>query len=145
MDIISDAIGAVTTQLSHLWPKPEASPQLINGKLSPCPLTPNCVSSECSDWIHHVDPLPLKGSAEQARVQLKKVINELGGTVQSEQPDYIWSTFIVPLFGFIDDVEFRFYPAGGVIHVRSSARFGISDLGVNRGRVEQLRKALTRG
>jgi uncharacterized protein (DUF1499 family) len=43
---------------------------------------------------------------------------------------------------FVDDVEFSLDPAGGVIHVRSAARMGIRDFGVNRARVESLRRAL---
>ncbi|NTW70283.1 MAG: DUF1499 domain-containing protein [Chlorobiaceae bacterium] len=141
MDIFNDAIGAVTAQLSQLWPKPEANPQLVNGKLRPCPPTPNCVSSESSDLIHRIEPLPFTGSPEEAMARLKKLIIEKGGTVQHEEQGYIWSTFTVPVFGFIDDVEFRLSPQEAVIHVRSSSRLGISDLGVNRGRVEELRKA----
>ncbi len=42
--------------------------------------------------------------------------------------------------GFIDDVEFRLSPDEGVIHVRSASRSGLHDLGVNRRRVERLRR-----
>ena len=42
--------------------------------------------------------------------------------------------------GFIDDVEFRLSPNEGVIHVRSASRSGLHDLGVNRRRVERLRR-----
>ncbi|NHQ59294.1 DUF1499 domain-containing protein [Chlorobium sp. BLA1] len=143
-DIFSDAIGAVTAQLSGLWPQPEVSPQLVNGKLRPCPPTPNCVSSESSDLVHRIDPLPFSGSPEEAMARLKKVVKEKGGTVQHEEHWYIWSIFTVPVFGFIDDVEFRLSPEERVIHLRSSSRLGFSDLGVNRARVEELRKAFQR-
>jgi uncharacterized protein (DUF1499 family) len=141
MDFINDAIGAITSQLAGLWPQPEANPQLVNGKLRPCPGTPNCVSSESNDLMHRIDPLSFTGSPEQAKALLKKVINDQGGVVQVEEQDYLWTTFTVPVFGFVDDVEFRICPSEGVIHVRSASRVGISDLGVNRGRVEELRKA----
>ncbi|MEZ5467356.1 MAG: DUF1499 domain-containing protein [Lysobacterales bacterium] len=42
---------------------------------------------------------------------------------------------------FIDDIELRFDDAAGQIQVRSGSRVGYSDLGVNRKRVEALRKA----
>ena len=42
--------------------------------------------------------------------------------------------------GFIDDVEFRLSPDEGIIHVRSAARSGLHDLGVNRRRLEKLRR-----
>ena len=144
MDIFSEAVGAITNQLSGLWPQPKEKPQLVNGKLRPCPGTPNCVSSESDDPISRIAPLPFSGSPEQAWSTLKLVVREQGGTVHDEGKEYLWSTFTVPVFGFIDDVEFRLSTTNateGVIHVRSASRLGISDLGVNRGRVEQLRTA----
>ena len=42
--------------------------------------------------------------------------------------------------GFPDDVECLLSPEGGVIHVRSASRLGYSDWGVNRRRVEDLRR-----
>jgi uncharacterized protein (DUF1499 family) len=41
--------------------------------------------------------------------------------------------------GFVDDVEFLIAPEQSQIHVRSAARLGYSDFGVNRKRVEFLR------
>ena len=141
MDIFSEAVGAITSQLSGLWPQPTEKPQLVNGKLRPCPGTPNCVSSESDNPIFNIAPIAFSGSPDQAWATLKLVVSEQGGAVQDEGTEYLWSTFTVPVFGFIDDVEFRLSTAEGVIHVRSASRLGISDLGVNRGRVEQLRTA----
>lgn len=42
--------------------------------------------------------------------------------------------------GFVDDLAFRLCPERGVIHVRSASRLGYHDLGVNRSRVEALRR-----
>ena len=142
MDIFSDAVGALTSQLSGLWPQPKEKPQLVDGKLRACPGTPNCVSSESTNPLFKIAPLAFSGSPEQAWSDLKTVIGEQGGIVHDEGKEYLWSTFTVPVFGFIDDVEFRLSASEGVIHVRSASRLGISDLGVNRGRVEQLRTAL---
>ena len=141
MDIFSEAVGAITSQLSGLWPQPTEKPQLVNGKLRPCPGTPNCVSSESDNPIFNIAPIAFSGSPDQAWATLKLVVSEQGGAVQDEGKEYLWSTCTVPVFGFIDDVEFRLSTAEGVIHVRSASRLGISDLGVNRGRVEQLRTA----
>jgi len=44
--------------------------------------------------------------------------------------------------GFVDDVELALDPAHSVIQVRSAARVGVRDFGVNRARVEALRAAL---
>lgn len=145
MDIFSEAVGAITNQLSGLWPQPREKPQLVNGKLRPCPGTPNCVSSESTNPIFRIAPLAFSGSPEQAWATLKLVVREQGGTEQYEDKEYLWSTFTVPVFGFVDDVEFRLSATEGVIHVRSASRLGISDLGVNRGRVDQLRTAFEKG
>ena len=141
MDIFSEAAGAITSQLSALWPQPKEKPKLVNGMLRLCPGTPNCVSSENTNPMFQIAPLAFTGSPEQVWATLKIVIKEQGGTVHDEGKEYLWSTFTVPLFGFVDDVEFRLSATEGVIHVRSASRLGISDLGVNRGRVEQLRTA----
>ena len=141
MDIFSEAIGAITSQLSRLWPQPNEKPQLVNGMLRPCPGTPNCVSSESTSPMSSIAPISFSGSQEQAWETLKRVVREEGGYLHDEGTDYLWSTFTVPVFGFVDDVEFRLSATEGVIHVRSASRLGISDLGVNRGRVEQLRRA----
>ncbi len=42
--------------------------------------------------------------------------------------------------GFIDDVQFLADEKAGVIHVRSASRIGYWDLGVNRKRIENIRK-----
>jgi uncharacterized protein (DUF1499 family) len=144
MDILKDAIGAITNQLSGLWPPPAEKHSLVDGRLMPCQWTPNCVSSESGDPVHHVAPLVFSGTAERAWAVLKEVIVREGGTIQDEQTGYLWSTFLIPLFGYVDDVEFRLAPDEGVVHIRSSARFGLYDLNVNRTRVEQLRAALGR-
>ena len=44
--------------------------------------------------------------------------------------------------GFIDDVEFYFDSNAEVIQVRSAARLGKSDLGVNRKRIDAIRAQL---
>jgi uncharacterized protein (DUF1499 family) len=52
---------------------------------------------------------------------------------------YIHAEFASAIFGFVDDVEFWFDESTKLIHVRSAARLGYSDLGVNRKRVEYIR------
>jgi len=44
--------------------------------------------------------------------------------------------------GFVDDVEFLLDEKAGVIHVRSASRLGRSDFGVNRDRVETIRRQI---
>ena len=46
------------------------------------------------------------------------------------------------IFRFVDDLTLHLTPSNGIIHLRSASRIGYSDLGVNRRRVETLRKKL---
>jgi uncharacterized protein (DUF1499 family) len=46
------------------------------------------------------------------------------------------------MLGFIDDLQLQLRPDEGLIAVRSASRVGYWDLGVNRRRVERLRRAL---
>jgi uncharacterized protein (DUF1499 family) len=110
-----------------------------NGRLAPCKRSPNCVSSQAdpADAEHYIAPLALKGDAI---AQVRKAVESLPRTsiIQAE-PGYLHAEFRSKLMGFVDDVEFLFDPAKGVVHVRSASRLGRRDFGVNRERVEQLR------
>ena len=57
-----------------------------------------------------------------------------------EKEDYIHAEVTSFLFRFVDDIEFYLPVSEKVIHVRSASRKGYSDLGVNRTRVEEIRK-----
>lgn len=107
-----------------------------SGALKPCPDSPNCVSSEMPE--RDVAPLALAGEDRWER--LRQAIATLGGSIEREEQGYLHATFRSPIFGFVDDVEFR--QDGDVIQVRSAARLGWWDLGVNRRRVERLREIL---
>jgi len=113
---------------------------LENGKLRPCPASPNCVSSQSSDKDHLVEPLKYQDSRAQARDRLIAVIQAMDRARISElQDDYIHVEFTSALFRFVDDVEFYFPAEAKVIEVRSASRMGYYDFGVNRRRVEQIR------
>lgn len=142
MNIFDDLISGVTGVTSNLWPQPSEKPRMVDGKLRPCPGTPNCVSSEIgTSSAALVSPLSFTGASDAAWSVLKQVVVKLGGTVRDESAGYLWATFQVPVFGFTDDVEFRLDAPAKTIHVRSASRLGYSDLGVNRTRAEQIRAA----
>jgi uncharacterized protein (DUF1499 family) len=113
---------------------------MADGKLLPCPGRPNCVSSEDGAGPSRIEPLTFTGSPEAAWVCLKRAVQGIGGTIEREENDYIWAIFKTRLFRFVDDMEFRMEMKNQVIHVRSASRVGYSDFGVNRRRVEALRK-----
>ena len=115
-----------------------------NDRLSPCPTSPNCVSSLSEDKSHYVEPLTYEAKLEEAREKLISVIHSMKRSeIVTAEIDYIHATFKSALFGFVDDVEFSFDDQRKVIDVRSASRTGYSDLGVNRKRVEEIRKRFT--
>ena len=120
------------------WRRPD-NLGVTNGRLAPCRRTPNCVSSQAdpSDPEHYI--AALKGTMEAVR---KAVESLPRATIVSEKQNYLYAEFRSKLLGFVDDVEL-FYD-GSAIQVRSASRLGRRDFGVNRARVEKLRRMLTR-
>jgi uncharacterized protein (DUF1499 family) len=113
-----------------------------NGRLTPPPRKPNCVSSQAEpgDTVHYVTPLSFKGDAKAALKKLAQIIDDMPRTqIIESKATYLYAEFSTPLLGFTDDVEF--YCDGKVIHVRSASRLGYSDLGANRKRIEAIRTA----
>ncbi len=109
---------------------------------TPCPDTPNCVSSLATDALHGVAPLRLVGPADGAVDRLAAVVLAFPRTELVEKTaDTLSVTFTSRLFRWVDDVSFRVDPAAGLIQVRSASRVGRGDLGVNRKRVEAVRAA----
>lgn len=113
---------------------------LLNGQLRPCPATPNCVCSERQAEGAYVEPLGYTASSEQGWEKIKMVISETGGTVITEEADYLRVIYKTPVLRYVDDVEFRHDKNNQQIHVRSASRVGSSDWSTNRKRVEKIRK-----
>ena len=120
-----------------------------SGKLSPCPDTPNCVSSQASDE-KFIEPVLIPASPDDApdivRDIILKVLDEFSRVkVVEAKANYIHAEFTSLVFRFVDDVEFYFPTVeSGVVlvDIRSSSRVGKSDLGVNRKRMESIRKKI---
>jgi uncharacterized protein (DUF1499 family) len=111
-------------------------------RLTPCPESPNCVSSQGSDSAHAVAPLAYETEAGKVIADLKVVVGSMkGATIASESALYLHVVFQSDVFRFIDDVEFVVDEAVKVVHVRSASRVGYYDFGVNRRRVEKIRQA----
>lgn len=109
-----------------------------DGKLAPCPGTPNCVNSQSDDAQSKIAPLPGVSIAE-----VKKVVTAMAGaTVIEETDNYLYAEFKSKLMGYVDDVEFYLDSNTNSIQVRSASRLGKSDLGVNRKRIEEIRSKL---
>jgi uncharacterized protein (DUF1499 family) len=112
-----------------------------DGKLASCPDKPNCVSSQAADPAHKIDPIVYKSGRVNAYSTLVDIITNMKRTkIVTKSDNYIHAEFTSAIFRFVDDVEFYFDGTKNIIHVRSASRVGHSDMGVNRKRIEQMRK-----
>ena len=116
---------------------------VANGRLKPPLSSPNAVSSQTQDAQHAIAPLTYNGSRAQAMDALVKIVEATPRTrIVSRTQDYLYAEYESALMGFIDDVEFWFEPNTKRIQVRSASRLGYSDFGVNRARIEDIRRKL---
>jgi len=123
------------TRPSHLGVK--------DSRLAPCPASPNCVSSDDADPAHLISSLQLALPPGVAWPAVRATVAGLPRTkIITQTDDYLHAECSSAVFGFVDDLELHLRPAQNLIAVRSAARLGRSDLGVNRRRVENLRSLL---
>lgn len=111
-----------------------------NAMLDPCPNSPNCVCSLDSRSKHFIAPLVYEGPLYQARDRLVAIISSIKrATVPQVEDRYVFVSVRSRFLGFVDDLSFCFDPEHHLIHMRSAARTGYYDFGVNRKRLEQIR------
>ena len=111
------------------------------GRLAPCKRTPNCVSSQAdpADREHYIAPIAFRGSMEALRGAVESM--ERASVILVER-DYLYAEYRTRLLRYVDDVELYYDERLGVVHVRSASRLGRRDFGVNRKRVEALRRLI---
>jgi len=108
-----------------------------------CPDTPNCVSSLAKNPKYRVEPFKLKKDPKTSWDIVQKMVGSLSRTkIVSADNNNIHAECRSMIFRFVDDLTLNLTPSNGIIHIRSASRIGYSDLGVNRHRVESLRKKL---
>ena len=108
------------------------------GVLAACPASPNCVSSQADDERHRIAPLVFTGDPDAAFARLKQVLGRRrDATIIEDLPDYLRVELRTLLF--VDDGEFLLDRTHNLIQLRSASRLGYSDLGKNRGRMEEIR------
>ena len=114
-----------------------------DGRLAPCKRTPNCVSSQAdpADGEHYIAPLAFRGSMQDLR---KAVEGMERATVISVERNYLYAEFRSRLMRYVDDVELYYDERAALVHVRSASRLGRRDFGVNRNRIEALRRIIGR-
>ena len=137
-------------QAGLLQGKAPADLGVHGGKLKPPALTPNSVTSQAALYPDQpqrqnaeIAPLALRGDGLATIARLKDVVAAMpGAKLVSSQPDYLYVQYTTRLMKYVDDVEFWYDPKAQAVQVRSASRLGESDLGLNRERVEAVRKAL---
>lgn len=108
--------------------------------LKPCPSSPNCVSSQAEEPARRISPFALSGTPAETLIRLERAIGAFprASVVLREGP-YLKAEFRTRL-GFVDDVEFLVDMEQGLVQARSASRSGNWDLGMNRRRMEAIRK-----
>lgn len=102
---------------------------------------PNWVASTArkQDVLHYIAP---RSAPENPIPRLVALLPGLGLTVRDATERYLQATASSTRFGFVDDVEFLYDPAAGLLHARSASRVGYSDIGANRRRLEAIFREL---
>lgn len=115
-----------------------------NGRLSPCPASANCVSSQADDAQHRVAPIAARGNPDVVMVDLANAVESMfGGKVVALDGPYLRAEFTSRVLRFVDDLECLYDEDRGAIEIRSASRIGKMDFDANRDRVEELRKIFT--
>ncbi len=111
--------------------------------LAACPPRPNCVASGDARDAQRVEALRFAGSGVNALAGVRAVLEAMPRiAIVAATPRYLHAEARSRILGFVDDIEFLLDEAEERIEVRSAARVGYSDLGVNRRRVETIRARL---
>ena len=109
--------------------------------LPPCPNKPNCVSTQAND-AHAIEPIHYRASQQEAMQRLLAVLRAMPRmTIVEAGADSVRAEFRTRVFRFVDDAQFVFDDNTKTLHFRSASRTGHSDFGVNRRRMEAIRRA----
>jgi uncharacterized protein (DUF1499 family) len=109
--------------------------------LKPCGYKPNCVCSLDTRGDFAIEPIAFAGDPQIFWRTLEEKVRAMPRTELVERgKNYLRFEVKTLIFRFVDDLEFLL--GNDVVHVRSASRVGYSDMGVNRRRVEDIRKLL---
>lgn len=117
-------------------PRPTTLGVAADGRLAPCPGSPNCVTSQTGLESQLMPALSFTDTQTAAQDRLRSLITAMPrAQIITDRPGYLHAEFRTPTIGYIDDVEFLLDAEQGLIHFRSAARLGYGDAGVNRNRM----------
>ena len=124
------------------WRRPQ-NLGVSDGRLAPCKRSPNCVSSQAepTDGEHYIAPIAFRGPAAELRRAVESMER---ATVIKAERNYLYAEYRSRLMRYVDDVELYYDEKQGLVHVRSASRLGRRDFGVNRSRVEALRRIVAK-
>jgi uncharacterized protein (DUF1499 family) len=75
-----------------------------NGRLAPCPSSPNCVLTQAGDEAHRMEPIPFSGSLPGTMRRLKAAIGSTPWLrIVTEAGDYVHVEATSLIFRFVDD------------------------------------------
>ena len=143
----------VAGQIGLLRGKAPTDLGVKEGKLKRPSRTPNSVTSQADLWPDHPQKAysaiaPFKASGDGS-AEMKKITEALQAmprtTIIQQEPGYIYAQSTTAALKFTDDIEFTLDANKGIIDVRSASRLGRKDFGVNRARVEAVRRAIGQG
>lgn len=144
--LVLPATVLIAGQLNLLGGRRPADLGVKEGKLKPPHASAwNTVSSQATlhkhtDY-HAIAPLAYQGDGQAAFARLTSIVRaKKGVNVITAEPGYLYAESQTQWLKFIDDVEFMLDEPAGVIHMRSASRLGRKDFGVNRMRLEAIRR-----
>lgn len=111
--------------------------------LTPCPNSPNCVSTQEERKRKRMRPIPLERSVEFSKKKMKILLEkvmDVNAKLTEEKENHLRYEFKTRIGKFEDDVEFLFDKKTKKIHFRSASRKGWWDMGKNRRRMKKIRK-----
>jgi uncharacterized protein (DUF1499 family) len=108
--------------------------------LPECGWLPNCVNSQSGRGAQTSEPI--SANAQQWQKLKLWIAQQQDWEITVNDSHFMQAIVITPTMRFRDDVQLLFLPDEQIIHVRSSSRLGLSDLGTNARRVETLRDQL---
>ncbi|MGI8957863.1 MAG: DUF1499 domain-containing protein [Chthoniobacterales bacterium] len=136
--ILTLAICSLLQACSH---PPESGMEA--GMFTPCPSSPNCISSDARDSRHAIAPFVLRASGPDIWPQIRAAVLILPRTkLVADDANYLHAECRSAVVGFIDDLEIQLRAGEHRLAVRSASRKGYYDFGVNRRRLESLRGLL---
>jgi uncharacterized protein (DUF1499 family) len=114
---------------------------VTNDTLAACPDSPNCVSSQASDERHRIEPFATGEDPDAAFTRLAEIVRRRPDATVIDCTDTYLRVELRTTF-FTDDAEFLLDRERRLIQLRSASRLGYSDLGLNRRRMEEIRRQL---